>query len=198
MTPVSRETAERLARFESLVRKWNPAVQLVSRADLPHLFRRHLDDSAQLLPLAKISGGHWVDLGSGGGFPGLVVAILAVEIAPELRVTCIESDRRKATFLSEAVRELGLMATVLNQRIEDAPPQDADIVSARALAPLPDLLPLALRHLSADGRMIFPKGARYADEVDAARKLWHFDLTQHQSQTDPAARILIVENIIRA
>jgi 16S rRNA (guanine527-N7)-methyltransferase len=187
---VSRETSERLAAFEALVRKWNPAINLVSKASLADLRQRHVVDSMQLFDLAGVSEGHWLDVGTGGGFPGLVVAILAAEAAPGLRVTCIESDGRKAAFLATAVREFGLSAVILAERVEVVPSQEADVVSARALAPLSDLLELTQRHLKPGGIGIFPKGARHAMEVAEARARWRFDLTEWPSRTDPDARIL--------
>lgn len=194
---VSRETSERLAALEALVRKWNPAVNLVSKASLTDLRRRHIADSAQLFDFARVSAGHWADLGTGGGFPGLVIAILAQEFAADLRVTCIESDLRKAAFLSTVVRELSLPTTILSQRIENVAPLAAQVVSARALAPLVDLLPLAARHLAPDGIAIFPKGVRHAMEVAEARKTWTFDLTEEPSRTDPDARLLRIEGLFR-
>ena len=125
------------------------------------------------------------------------MAILAAGVAPDLRVTCIESDRRKAAFLMTAARELGLAVTVLSERAEAAEPQAADVVSARALAPLAELLPLAVRHLRPGGFAIFPKGARHAMEVAEARAVWRFDLTEFASRTDPDARILKLGAIIR-
>jgi 16S rRNA (guanine527-N7)-methyltransferase len=144
-----------------------------------------------------VTAGHWVDLGSGGGFPGIVIAIRAAEEAPDLRITCIESDGRKAAFLMTAARDLGLAVTVLTERAEGAEPQSADVVSARALAPLTDLMPLAQRHLAPHGFAIFPKGARHAMEVAEARVHWGFELTEWPSRTDPEARILKVEAITR-
>lgn len=195
---VSRETADRLDAFEALVRKWSPRINLVSRSALDQLQQRHIADSAQLFDLARIADSRWADLGSGGGFPGIVVAILAAEQAPALEVVCIESDGRKAAFLMTAARELGLeRVRVLAQRIEAAPPQGAQVVSARALAPLKSLLPLAVRHLAPGGHALFPKGAGHAKEVAEARADWRFDLTEHPSRTDPDARILKLEAIRR-
>lgn len=194
---VSRETAARLDAFEALVRKWNPAINLVSKASLAELRQRHIADSEQLFELAGVAAGHWVDLGTGGGFPGMVVAIRAAGEAPGLRVTCIESDGRKAAFLMTAARELGLAVTVLAERIEAAEPQAAEVVSARALAPLTALLPLAARHLKQGGFAIFPKGAQHAKEVVQARADWRFDLTDWPSRTDPEARILKLGAITR-
>ena len=191
---VSRETEERLRHLESLLRKWNPAINLVSKSTLDSAWDRHILDSAQLYALGS-SAGHWVDLGSGGGFPGLVIACLAAGAGDPLKVTLIESDQRKATFLRQAARELSLPATILSQRIESAEPQAADTLSARALAPLPNLLAFAARHMSPSGTALFPKGATWQQEVEAARKDWHFDLTTRTSTTDPDAVILIVKAV---
>jgi 16S rRNA (guanine527-N7)-methyltransferase len=194
---VSRETTERLSRFADLLRKWNPSINLVSRTTLDSLETRHILDSAQLFDFKPAGARHWVDLGSGGGFPGLVIAILAAELAPTLRVTLIESDRRKATFLRTVARELDLKEVrVLAERIETVPPQDADVVSARALAPLPDLLAYAERHLAPGGIALFPKGARH-DEVDDGLASWRFEVQKFPSRTDPKAVILKLGAIAR-
>ncbi|SDE65068.1 16S rRNA (guanine(527)-N(7))-methyltransferase RsmG [Limimaricola pyoseonensis] len=186
---VSRETAERLHRYAELVRKWNPSINLVAKRDLELLETRHIADSLQLAAFLP-SRGHWVDLGSGGGFPGIVVAAAARDRSPELRFTLVESDARKAAFLATAIRELDLNAAILARRIEAVDPLGADIVSARALAPLDRLIALGLPHLAPGGRMIFPKGRRAEDEIRDARAQWKFDCVAHKSDTDPEARIL--------
>lgn len=191
---VSRETEERLRHLESLLRKWNPAINLVSKSTLDSAWDRHILDSAQLYALGSKTG-HWVDLGSGGGFPGLVIACLAAGATDPLKVLLIESDQRKATFLRQAARELSLPATVLSQRIETAEPQAADTLSARALAALPQLLAFTARHMSPSGTALFPKGATWQAEVEAARKDWHFDLTTRTSATDPDAVILVLKAV---
>ncbi len=140
---------------------------------------------------------HWVDLGSGGGLPGLIVAILGQEIEPDLTVTMIESDVRKATFLRKVIRELGLKATVIVDRIEAAPAQNGDVVSARALADLTQLLGLGQRHVSSGGTLLFLKGANWKKEVEAAREAWSFDLVAHKSKTNAEAAVLEVRGIER-
>lgn len=195
---VSRETIAALQALEALVRRWNPAVNLVSRASLASLWDRHIVDSVQVFDLRPESTAHWVDLGSGAGFPGLVVAILARDARVQMRITLVEADSRKATFLREAARTLGLSVTVLSDRIEALPGLDADVLSARALAPLAALLAFAAIHLRKGGLAIFPKGARHGDEVAAARQLWTFDCETHQSKTEPGAAVLTIRNIERA
>jgi 16S rRNA (guanine527-N7)-methyltransferase len=191
---VSRETEAALQAFAALVARWNPTINLVAPSTIPTLRDRHISDSAQLFALAQPGWTHWADLGSGGGFPGIVIAILARDTSAT-KVTLVESDQRKATFLRTAIRDLGLNAQVHATRAESEPPLNADVLSARALAPLPQLLPLALRHLAPGGRALFPKGRRAADEIVTARRDWHFTLTEHPSQTDPEGRILQIEGI---
>lgn len=194
---VSRETFEALQAFDELVRRWNPAINLVSKTTLSDLWVRHIADSAQVFALCPESAGKWVDLGSGGGFPGLVVAILAKEKRPQLRVVLVESDLRKATFLRQAVQTLGLSAEVISHRIEALPALKAEVLSARALASLADLLGYANTHLQPDGVAIFPKGARFKEELAEARKSWNFDLEQNPSLSDPEAAILVIRNLHR-
>ena len=193
----SREALERLEVLEVLeaeVRRWTPAINLVSQGSLPDLWTRHVADSAQLWPLAP-GARTWVDLGAGAGFPGLVVAALG---APALAVTLIESDGRKAAFLRGTARAMGLAVTVLDQRAEAAPPQGADVVSARALAPLAALLPLVARHLAPAGTALLPKGrAAQAEVAEARARGWRFDLDAVQSRTDPDGRILRLRALAR-
>lgn len=197
-TGVSRETLGRLSVYERLIAQWNPAINLVSRSSLADFWGRHALDSAQLLRLAPPDVRTWLDLGSGGGFPGLVVAILAAEQRPDLRVTLVESDQRKAAFLRTVARETGTAVTVIAERAELVPPAGADVVSARALAPLDRLLPLAERHLAASGVAIFPKGAAWQAEVNTALANWRFNLQNHASLTDPQGAVLVLEGISRA
>jgi 16S rRNA (guanine527-N7)-methyltransferase len=195
---VSRETTARLDSYAALLAKWNPAINLVAKSTLPDLWTRHILDSAQLLDLAPKGARHWADLGSGGGFPGLVIAILAAEKAPTLRVTLVESDLRKATFLSTVVRECGLTTTVCAERIESLPPLRADVLTARALAPLDGLLAHAERHLAEGGIAIFPKGATHEAELASALEHWRFSVQKHPSRTDSDAVLLVIGDIARA
>lgn len=191
---VSRETHDRLRLLESLLIKWNPAINLVSKTSLSSVWERHVIDSAQIYRLGHPSG-LWVDLGSGGGFPGLVVACIAAGRGDPVTVTLIESDQRKATFLRSASSQLGLETTVISQRIEQVAPQAAHTVSARALASLTMLLGLASRHLGPDGVCLFPKGATWRQEVDIACREWRFELDAKQSITDSDGAVLVVKAI---
>lgn len=194
---VSRETRAKLERLVDLVRKWSPRINLVSRNDLDDLWSRHVVDSAQLLALAPHAAVHWVDMGSGGGFPGAVIAILASDRRPELRVTCVEADQRKAIFLRTVSRETGTPFRVRDARLEALPRLQADVLSARALAPLDALLAHAERHLAPEGIALFPKGARHGDELSIARNRWRFDCETIRSSTNPDAVILKIGEIRR-
>lgn len=194
---VSRETIDRLARYEILLRKWNPAINLVSSRTLDEVWERHFLDSAQLFDVAAPTEGHWVDLGSGGGFPGLVLAILSAQKSPDLRFTLVESDQRKAAFLTAAARELDLQVKIIAERIEKVPGLAADFLSARALAALPQLLGFAESHLKPTGMAIFPKGETWMREVDDAKLHWAFDLETVASLTDPMATILKIKGVSR-
>ncbi len=197
-TGVSRETMQRLDQFALLLRKWNPAINIVSGSTLDAVWSRHFSDSAQVFFLARAKGGVWADLGSGGGFPGLVVAILAGELAPDLAVTLVESDARKAAFLATVTRECGLRTQILTERIEATESLAAQFLSARALAPLQKLLEYAERHLASNGTAFFFKGATWRDEIDAARRIWRFDLTAQPSKTDQNSAVLQVRGVSRA
>ncbi|SLN30922.1 16S rRNA (guanine(527)-N(7))-methyltransferase RsmG [Roseisalinus antarcticus] len=193
---VSRETRAKLVKLETLVRKWTKRINLIAPASVADIWTRHILDSAQLFSIAPPHT-HWADLGSGGGFPGLVIAILRQEKMPDAHMDLVESDQRKATFLRTATRELDLPVTTHTARIEELEPLNAPIVSARALASLPDLLSHACRHLSADGTALFLKGRNRAEEISAARRDWDFAMTETRSMTDPEAAVLRIERITR-
>ncbi|KPD14376.1 16S rRNA (guanine(527)-N(7))-methyltransferase RsmG [Phaeobacter sp. 11ANDIMAR09] len=194
---VSRETISRLERFEEILLKWNPKINLVSKASLENLWHRHIVDSVQVFTSVKDPGDSWVDIGSGGGFPGIVVAIMAAEYFPKTKVTLIESDQRKSAFLRTAARECGVPVTVLSQRIEQATPQNAHILSARALAELDTLLEFSEQHLAKDGLAVFPKGANWKKEVDKAAERWSFDVEPITSLTETEAVILKIKGVVR-
>jgi len=194
---VSRETFEALRVYADLLEKWNPKINLVSRASLRELWTRHIMDSAQLMSLAPNPSKTWVDLGSGGGFPGLVIAIMALETGSPKEVVLIESDARKCAFLRTVIRETGAKATVLNQRIEQTDPLSADVLTARALADLTDLLGFADRHLTEGGTALFPKGVQWQKELSDAQSLWNFDYRVDTSLTEVGPVILSVTGVSR-
>jgi 16S rRNA (guanine527-N7)-methyltransferase len=195
---VSRETFAALQSFEALVQRWSSAINVVSKSSVGSLWERHILDSAQVFALCPPNAQSWVDLGSGGGFPGIVVAVLAKELKPDLHVSLVESDLRKATFLRQAAQALDLSISVQSKRIESIEPLRADVLSARALASLTELLAFAEKHLCPDGSAVFPKGARYQDEIADAKRAWSFDVDIKPSLSDGEAAILVIRNIHRA
>ena len=194
---VSRETIGRLETYATLLAQWQKAVNLVGPATLDDVWHRHFADSAQLLahaPEAKT----WIDLGSGAGFPGLVVAILLLEHG-QGHVTLIESDQRKAAFLREVARRTAAPVDILGMRIETAATQLkiplADVVTARALAPLDRLLELAHPFFGRHTKGLFLKGQTAEDEIEAAKARWQFDVSVNPSQTDRTGRVVIVSGL---
>ena len=194
MPDVSRETSEKLRAFAAMVEKWTARINLISKSSIPEIWERHILDSAQLFRHAP-SEGRWVDLGSGGGFPGIVSAILAEEFGDVYEFVFVESDQRKCVFLRTALRELGLLGNVQNERIEALAPQNADIISARALADLPKLLGLAVPHMNLGGVALLQKGHNWKAEVQAAQLDWSFEAEPIASQTEPGAVILKIKDI---
>lgn len=192
---VSRETQERLEIYLQLLLKWSPKINLVSPTTLKDASKRHFEDSLQVASLSPAGTRNWVDLGSGGGFPGAVVAIALRD--EDVDVTLIESDQRKATFLRTVSRETRTPFEVIAKRIEDVPPLNADVVSARALAPLNKLLDFSDRHLSENGTALFMKGSAWQNEVTDARKKWRFTYETHKSVTHPDAAVLEIGGLSR-
>ena len=192
---VSRETFERLLDYSQEVQKWSRTINLVSRSTHDDLWRRHILDSAQLFDIPKDPVSGWCDLGSGAGLPGMVVAILARELRPETTHSLIESDTRKAAFLKLQAERLGLRVSIVTDRIEAAPPQNADVVSARALAPLATLLRLAERHSRPGATLVFPKGKTYGQELAGAEAQWRFDVVLKPSISNSEGKILVVTNL---
>ena len=192
---VSRETFLRLKEYEKLLFKWNAKINLVSKSTLDNFWNRHVLDSAQFLSSVGEKAGKWVDLGSGGGLPGLVVAILSDEIEPVNKLFLVEADARKAVFLKTVCRELGLKVEVYNNRIEELPPISANIVSARALAPLKTLCLYAKNHLEKDGVAVFAKGENWKAELVEAQKKWIFSYEAVKSTLHEGSVVLVLRGI---
>jgi 16S rRNA (guanine527-N7)-methyltransferase len=190
---VSRETLRRLSDYLDLLRRWQPAINLVGPATLADPWRRHLLDSAQLAAHVPAQTASLVDLGSGAGFPGMVLALLGVR-----GVHLIEADRRKAQFLREAARTTGAPVTIHAERIEQIQGWPADVVTARAVAPLPRLLELAERFLVADSVCLFLKGRAAARELTEARVTWHMTAETIPSLSEPTGTVLKLRGIRRA
>jgi 16S rRNA (guanine527-N7)-methyltransferase len=194
-TCVSRETLERLEVYEGLLRKWQPRVNLVANGTLDVVWTRHFLDSLQLLGLAPGEARLWLDLGSGGGFPGLACAICASDYGCPAHFTLVESDTRKCAFLREVARQTDAPVTIENARIEAVPPAQADIVTARALAPLPRLLGWVHRHLRPDGICLLQKGANHGLELETARADWQMKVDVLPSMTATDSVILRIRNL---
>lgn len=185
---VSRETLGQLKLLVETLERWQKAINLVGRTTLEGAWKRHILDSAQIVPLIPADATSLADLGSGAGFPGLVIAALR----PDLQITLIESDARKAAFLGEAGRKMGLESPprLVIKRIEAAPPAQADVITARALAPLDQLLEWSNRHRKDTATCLFHKGKGWQAEVDEAKKKWDFSPDAIASLTDRDAVIL--------
>jgi 16S rRNA (guanine527-N7)-methyltransferase len=194
LTPVSRETLARIDAFVELLLRWQRAVQLVAPADLGKLWTRHIADSLQLIALAP-DAKQWADLGSGGGFPGLVLA-LAFGAREKRFVHLVESDQRKAAFLREAIRLTHAPAKVYAERVESVAKRlaaEVDVVTARALAPLPRLLALAAPFFAKGIPALFLKGQDVDNELTESTKSWNIQATIVPSRTHPHGKIVIVE-----
>ncbi len=192
LIPVSRETLARLEAFLDLLGAWSERINLVGRDTLGDPWRRHILDSAQLLPLVPAGSQSLIDLGSGAGFPGLVLAVLGVP-----GVELVESDARKGAFLREAARVAAAAVTIHQQRIEAVTPRPIDVVTARGCAPLDRLLVLAQRFIGPRTVCLFPKGQEAGQEVAAALQSWTMDVATQPSQTDPRGVILCLRHVER-
>jgi 16S rRNA (guanine527-N7)-methyltransferase len=204
LTPVSRETLERLDRFAALLLEWQQRTNLIAPSTVPYLWTRHIADSLQLLEIAP-DARVWVDLGSGGGFPGLVLAC-ALAGTPGAHVHLIESHGKKAAFLREAQRLTAAPASVEAMRIEEFVTTfegPVDVVTARAVAPLKSLFQQVFPLLGKSGAIaLFPKGQHAELELREAcespvAQAWAMDATLVPSRTDPAGRIVVIRNVER-
>lgn len=191
---VSRETSARLETYATLLAKWQAKINLVGPATLPDLWRRHFLDSAQLLPLLPKAAGVLVDLGSGAGFPGLVLAIMSA-----WRVHLVDSDQRKCAFLRQVALDTGIndRVAIHARRFEDVAGYQADVVTARACAPLTDLLGYALPFIGESGTCLFLKGAQVEEELTAAEADWNMRVARRPSLTDKAGVILVIDRLQR-
>jgi 16S rRNA (guanine527-N7)-methyltransferase len=190
-TGVSRETLARLKAYADLLTDWNARHNLVAKSTLPDLWRRHVWDSAQLAPMIPQTAQTLADLGSGAGFPGLVLAVLR----PDLAVTLHEATTKKCAFLQAAADRMGITVAIQNARLEDRPPQAFDVVTARALAPLPQLLGYAHSFVWPNSVCLFLKGQNVGSELTEATKYWNMKVSQVPSQTDPSGAIVTVREL---
>jgi 16S rRNA (guanine527-N7)-methyltransferase len=196
LTPVSRETAARLDRFVDVLLTWQEHTNLIAASTEPMLWTRHIADSLQLLPLAP-SAKVWADLGSGAGFPGLVIAC-ALADEQGAQVHLVESNHKKSNFLREAIAATQVPAIVHTVRIEDFVennPPKLDVVAARALAPLPALLPMVYPLLKRGALGLFPKGQDVGAELTESSKYWKIQSSLVQSRTNPTGQIVVVRDL---
>ena len=192
LSGVSRETLARLEAYAGLLVQWSPRINLVGRDTLGDLWRRHFLDSAQLFRHLPPEAQSLIDLGSGAGFPGLVLAIMGVP-----GVELVEADARKCAFLREAARIAAASVHIRNARIEAVPPHEAAVVTARGVAPLDRLLHMAERFIGPQTVCLFPKGERAAQELTAVAQAWTMEPTCHASCTDPRGVILSLRRVSR-
>ncbi|MDX2094956.1 MAG: 16S rRNA (guanine(527)-N(7))-methyltransferase RsmG [Alphaproteobacteria bacterium] len=190
---VSRETFSPLTDYVALLLKWNRAINLIGPATESQVWSRHIDDSSQIVELIPSGAASLVDLGSGAGLPGMVIALAR----PDLKVTLVEQDQRKAAFLKEAKRLLGLSNVTVEAMDLAKLTRRYDVVTARALAPLAQLLPMAHRLLQPGGTGIFPKGANYADELAEARRHWRFSQGLKPSKTNAESSLITITELNR-
>lgn len=193
LVPVSRETAARLDSFAALLLDWHARMNLIAASTVPTLWTRHIADSLQLIAIAP-QARKWADLGSGGGFPGVPIACALAE-QNSAEVHLIESNKKKAAFLREAVRVTGARAIVHAERVADFAGGfrgELDAVTARALAPLPELLSIAYPLLKRGAQALFPKGQDVEAELTQATKCWSIQASLVPSRTDPKSRVVVI------
>ncbi len=193
---VSRETLSRLSVYTDMLVDWNARHNLVSRASLADFWRRHLWDSAQLATYVPASAGSLVDLGSGAGFPGLVLAEI-FRGRPDFRLALYEATAKKCRFLEAVAARLDLRIEVRQGRIEESEPESFDVVTARACAPLAKLLPYAQRFWGKNSVALLLKGQNVEAELTESHKSWRMDVIKHQSQSDPSGVILEIRELHR-
>ena len=196
---VSRETLPKILGYLAVLDAWRERINLIGPGEGRHLWRRHVLDSLQLVPEISPDALKVADMGSGAGFPGLIIAC-ALADRPGASVTLVEKSVRKTQFLEAAIAELGLPARVLNIRIEE-PPRELmkdrfDLLTARALAPLPKLLGYAYRWLKPSGKALLMKGKDTAAELAEARRDWTFEVSDRASLSSPEGRVLTVSEIL--
>jgi len=189
---VSRETLARLEAYAALLTRWSARINLVGSSTIADLWRRHILDSAQLWPLLPVSARHVIDLGSGAGLPGLVLAVLG---APGVEL--VEADSRKCAFLREAARVTEVDVTIRPCRIQAVPPHPVDVVTARACAPLDRLLGFAEPFLASGSEALFLKGERVGEELTLARKHWTMTVSLSQSRSDPRGVVVRLHQVAR-
>lgn len=191
-TGISDDTRARLEALVAVLLKWQARINLIGCGTVADVWRRHVLNSAQLAPLVPVKAETVIDLGSGAGFPGLVLAILGIR-----GIHLVESDGRKCAFLREAAQITGAAVEIHAVRAEALAPREADAITARALAPLSDLLDIASRFIGPHTTCVFPKGRGAEQELTVSQKTWMMTVSRFESVTDPEGTILKLEDISR-
>ncbi len=195
---VSRETYQKLEQLVALLNEWQAKFNLVSNNSLPDVWQRHIADSAQLFKYLNNQVDSVYDVGSGAGFPALVLAIMAQEQYPDMKFTLIESVTKKTLYLNAVKTALNLNnVTILNQRTEDLTLPPADVITARAVASLDKLLGYVFKFTTRQTKLIFPKGKSYREELEGAGKMWNFKLSVCKNETSEDGVVLLLENLRR-
>lgn len=194
---VSRETFELLKAYEASLVEWQQKFNLVSNSSLEESWNRHFIDSAQLFKYIPGNATTLLDFGSGAGFPGMVLAVMAAEKTPYLKVKLIESTGKKTLYLNEVKKITAVDVEIINERVEKLPPEKADVITSRAMASLNELLGYTSRFVGPKTICIFPKGQRYAEEIAEAKKHWKFECEVKDSETSEEGKILIISRLLR-
>ena len=194
---VSRETLNGFYEYETLLSKWNEKINLVSKNTLVDIWERHFLDSGQIIKHVEASGKRWVDVGSGAGFPGLVVALLLRDRKIDCDLVVVEKNPKKVFFLNEVIRKLNLSVEVVNDNIDNLEPLNADILTARAFSELNNLIEIAFRHRKKEGICLFLKGENYRIELDKTLNYWFFDYDIVDSLSSSSGKIIRVKKIFK-
>ena len=194
---VSRETLNGFYEYETLLSKWNEKINLVSKNTLVDIWERHFLDSGQIIKHVEASGKRWVDVGSGAGFPGLVVALLLRDRKIDCDLVLVEKNPKKGFFLNEVIRKLNLSVEVVNDNIYTLEPLNADILTARAFSELNNLIEIAFRHRKKEGICLFLKGENYRIELDKTLNYWFFDYDIVDSLSSSSGKIIRVKKIFK-
>ena len=194
---VSRETLNGFYEYETLLSKWNEKINLVSKNTLVDIWERHFLDSGQIIKHVEASGKRWVDVGSGAGFPGLVVALLLRDRKIDCDLVLVEKNQKKGFFLKEVIRKLNLSVEVVNDNIDILEPLNADILTARAFSELNNLIEIAFRHRKKEGICLFLKGENYRIELDKTLNYWFFDYDIIDSLSSSSGKIIRVKKIFK-
>ena len=194
---VSRETLNYFYEYKTLLSKWNEKINLVSKHTLEDIWQRHFLDSGQIVKKVEASGKRWVDVGSGAGFPGLVVALLLRDRKIDCDLVLVEKNPKKGFFLNEVIRKLNLSVEVVNDNIDTLEPLNADILTARAFSQLNNLIEIAFRHRKKEGICLFLKGENYRIELDKTLNYWFFDYDIIDSLSSSSGKIIRVKKIFK-